>query len=161
VAPQPLGLHGNVPALPAGGAASYDEMLSAIELVQAGNFNPNAVIYAPRTATTLAKQKSTIGDYLTPPPAFSALQRLVTNQVPTDLGTGANESQAFVGQWDQLALGLRSSLQIEVSREAGYYDGTQVQSAFSRDQTVIRAILRADWQQLHTAAFAEVTGMTS
>jgi HK97 family phage major capsid protein len=113
------------------------------------------------TATTLAKLKSTIGDYLMPPPAFTALQHLVTNQIPTNLGTGANESQAFMGQWDRLALGMRSGLQIEVSREAGYFDGTTVQSAFSHDQTVIRAILRADWQMLHSAAFCEVTGMTS
>ena len=79
--------------------------------------------------------------------------------MPNNLGTGANESQAFIGQWDQLALGLRSSLQIEVSREGGYFDGSILQSAFSRDQTLIRAILRADWQMLHAGAFAEVTGI--
>jgi HK97 family phage major capsid protein len=87
------------------------------------------------------------------------LQKFATNQVPSNLGVGVNESQAFVGQWDQLALGLRSSIQIEVSRDAGYFDGSAQQSAFSKDQTVIRAILRADWQPLHTSAFAEVTGI--
>ena len=161
IAPQPQGLHGIVPAVPAGGLATYDLMLQAIEEITAANFIPNAVIYSARTANTLAKQKNSLGDYLTLPAAFTALQKLVTNQVPNNLGTGANESQAFVGQWDELALGLRSSLQIEVSREASYFDGTVLQSTFSKDQTVIRAILRADWQVLQTAAFAEVTGIAA
>ena len=159
VAPQPQGLHSIVPALAAGGVPTYDLMLNAIAAVQAANFNPNAVIYSSRTNAELAKQKSTIGDYIAPPAEYAALAKYVTNQVPNNLGTGTNESQAFVGQWDQLALGLRSSLQIEVSREAGYFDGTAQQSAFSKDQTLIRAILRADWQPLHTSAFAEVTGI--
>ena len=76
-----------------------------------------------------------------------------------NLGVGTNESQAFIGQFDQFALGLRSSLQIEVSRDTGYYDGSAQQSSFSKDQTVLRAILRSDWQLLHSGAFAEVTGI--
>ncbi len=158
-APQPQGLHGLVPTIAAGGSATYDQILNAIQDVRAANFMPNAVIYNPRTANSLSRLKTTYGEYLAPPADFVALQKLMTNQVPTNLGTGANESQAFVGQWDELALGLRSGLQIEVSREAGYFDGSAQQSAFARDQTVIRAILRADWQPLHTAAFAEVTGI--
>ena len=160
-APQPQGLHGIVPAVPAGGAASYDLMLNAIADVHGANFEPNAVIYNARTARQLSELKTTQGAYLMPPPDYAALSKYVTNQIPSNLGTGTNESQSFVGQWDQLALGLRSSLQIEVSREAGYFDGAAVQSSFSRDQTVIRAILRADWQPLHLNAFAEVTGITA
>ncbi len=159
VAPVPQGLHGIVPALAAGGAPTYDLFLEAIEAVRTANFEPNAIIYSPRTASSLSRLKTTYGEYLQPPADFVNLQKLTTNQVPVNLGTGANESQAFVGQWDQLALGLRASVQIEVSREAAYFDGAAVQSAFSKDQTVIRAILRADWQPLHLNAFEEVTGI--
>lgn len=157
--PQPLGLHGIVPALAAAGAPTYDVFLNAIASVRGANFEPNAVIYNARTINSLSRLKTSYGEYLDPPVDYVALQKLVTNLVPTNLGTGTNESQAFVGQWDQLALGLRSSLQIEVSREAGYFDGSAQQSAFSKDQTVIRAILRADWQPLHLGAFTEVTGI--
>ena len=159
VAPVPQGLHGIVPTLAAGGGPTYDEMLNAIAAIRNFNFEPNAVIYNARTANSLAKLKSTQNEYLMPPADFANLAKFITNQVPSNLGTGTNESQAFVGQWNQLALGLRSSLQIEVSREAGYFDGSAQQSAFSKDQTVIRAILRADWQPLHTNAFVEVTGI--
>lgn len=160
VAPQPQGLHGIIPAEPAGGAPTYDLLLQAVETIQGANFNPNAVVYNPRTGFSLEKQKNTQGNYLVAPPSVAALAKYATNQVVTNLGTGTNESQAFVGDWDQLALGLRASLQIEVSRDAAYFDGTAVQAAFSRDQTVFRAILRADWQVLRTAAFVEITGIT-
>ena len=165
VAPQPQGLHGIVPAVPAGGLPTFDLMLAAIEDITAANFNPNAVIYSARTGNSLAKQKNTIGDYLNAPADYAALTKLVTNQIPNNQGTGTNASSAFVGQWNELALGLRSSLQIEVSREGSYFDTSLAtpgySSAFSKDQTLIRAILRADWQVLHTAAFAEVTGITA
>jgi HK97 family phage major capsid protein len=164
VAPVPLGLHGNVPAVAAGGTlTNYDVMLKAIADVRGANFEPNAVIYAPRTADSLARLKSGVSvtdmRQLTPPVEWANLAKLITSQVPINLGAGTNESQAFIGQWDQLGLGLRSTLQIEVSREAAYWDGTAVQAGFSRDQTVIRAVLRADYQLLHSTAFAEVTGI--
>jgi HK97 family phage major capsid protein len=163
--PQPQGLHGIVPTVASGGTlTNFDAMLGAIAAVRGANFEPNAALYSARTADAYAKLKTGLsGDqrFLPPPTDFAALSKFVTNQIPNNLGTGTNESQAFIGQWDQLALGLRSSLQIEVSREAGYFDGSAQQSAFSKDQTIIRAILRADWQPLHLGAFAEVTGITS
>lgn len=163
VSPQPQGLHGLVPTIASGGVqTNFDAMLRAIADVRGANFEPNAVLYSARTADSLARLKTGLsGDqrFLPPPTDFAALLKFVTNQIPNNLGTGTNESQAFVGEWGQLALGLRASLMVEVSREAGYWDGTAQQSAFSRDQTVIRAILRADWQPLHTQAFAEVTGI--
>ncbi len=161
VAPQPQGLAGIAPTIAAAGLPTYDTMLATIAEIRGQNFEPNAVIYNARTANSLAKQKTTYGEYLMLPPDYASLNKLVTNQVLSNGGTSGNESQAFMGQWDQLALGLRSTLQIEVSREASYFDGTALQSVFSRDQTVIRAILRADWQPLHIGAFAEVTGITA
>lgn len=162
--PQPQGIHGQIPAVASGGTlTNYDKFLNAIADVRAANWEPNAVIYSSRTADTLARLKAGVSAtdqrQLPPPAEWEALSKYVTNQVANNLGSGTNESQAFVGQWDQLALGLRSSLQIEVSRDAGYYDGSAQQSAFSKDQTVLRAILRADWQLLHSSAFAEVTGI--
>ena len=164
VAPQPHGLHGLVPTIASTGAATYDLMLQAIETVSAANFNANAVLFNAKTANFLAMKKNTLGDYLAQPAAYVGLEKFITNQLPSNLGTGS-DSSLFVGQWDELALGLRSSLQIEVSREASYLDTTLATpaygSSFSRDQTVIRAILRADWQLLQPAAFAEVTGVNS
>lgn len=158
-APQPQGLHTLVTGIAAGGTPTYDMMLNAIAAVRDGNFEPNAVICSPRTAKELSLLKTTYGEYLMPPADYANLQKFSTNQVPNNLGTGTNESQAFIGQWNQLALGLRSTIQVEVSREAGYFDGSAQQSAFSKDQTVIRAILRADWQPLHLGAFSEITGI--
>ncbi len=160
VAPQPQGLHGIIPTVAApSGTITYDQFLTAISDITAANFEPNAVIFNAAVAQYLAGIKNTLGDYLVPPPAFTGLQRLVSNQIPQGSG-----SSAFVGDWSELGLGLRASIQIEVSREGGYMD-TSVNpavaaNAFSRDQTLCRATLRADWQVLHTAAFVELTGIT-
>ena len=163
--PQPQGLHGSGISTVANGASyiNVDKYLNAIALIRGANFEPNAVIYSPRTADSIARLKEGVtGPSQNPlrlPEAYAALAKYQTNQVANNLGAGTNESQSFIGQWDQFALGLRSTLQIEVSREAGYFDGSAQQSAFSKDQTVVRAIMRADWQPLHLGAFAELTGI--
>jgi HK97 family phage major capsid protein len=140
-------------------------MLQAIETVSAANFTANAVLYNAKSANFLASKKNTLGDFLAQPATFVGLEKFITNQLPSNLGTGLTDSSLFVGQWNELALGLRSSLQIEVSREASYLDTTLATpayaSSFSKDQTVIRAILRADWQVLQPNAFAEITGVNS
>ncbi len=80
----------------------------------------------------------------------------VTNQLA--------DGEMYIGQWDQLAMGLRSGLQIEVSREASYMDASQspvvLVSSFSKDQTIFRLRIRCDWQALHGHAFAISTGIT-
>jgi HK97 family phage major capsid protein len=138
-----------------GTPADFDKFLSAIHKVKAANFEPNAVIYAPRTAQKLATLKTGLTGDKTPlamPADFAALARYTTNQVPITAGTGA-QSYAFVGQFNQLAIGMRKNLTIEVAREGAYDISGTVYSAFQKDQTLIRAILRADVALFHPAAF--------
>ena len=89
-APVPLGLHGNVPAYPVGGSAmtNFDPMLRAIALVREANFEPNAAIYAPRTADSLGRLKTGLaGDqrFLPPPTDWANLAKYVSQ-------SGSNES---------------------------------------------------------------------
>jgi HK97 family phage major capsid protein len=138
-----------------GTPADYDKFLSALYKVKAANFEPNAVIYAPRTAQKLATLKSGITNDKTPlvmPADWAAISKYTSAQVPITAGTGA-QSYAFVGQWNQLAIGIRKQLTIEVAREGAYDISGTVYSAFQKDQTLIRAILRADVQLFHPAAF--------
>lgn len=137
-----------------GTPADYDKFLEAIFQVRGYNFNPNAVIYSSRTAETLAKLKTGLSGDKTPLPApadFAALSKFVSNQVANDQGTGDDESYAAVGQFDQLVVGLRHGIQVELSREAG--------DAFSKDQTLIRATWRGDVQALQPKAFSILKGI--
>jgi HK97 family phage major capsid protein len=166
VAPEPHGLNGltGVNTVASVGApADFDKFLTAIYEVRKDNFEPNAAIYAARTAETLAKLKTGLSDDKTPlamPVDWAALTKYVTNQVPVNLGTGEDESLAFIGQWNQLAIGMRRNLTIEVAREGAYNISGTVYSSFQKDQTLIRATLRADVQAFQPAAFTVMSGIT-
>lgn len=69
----------------------------------------------------------------------------VTTQVPDNLGDSENESEIYFVDFADVAIGESSRVEIEISNEAAYYDGSNVVSAFSLDQTVLRAIARHDF----------------
>src|SRR5690606_22391308 len=91
-----------------GTAADYDMLIDAQATIRTLNFEPTAVIDAPRTEQSLAKLKDLEGRYLQPPAGLP--QRLPTNQIPTNLtvGTSTDCSEIYTGQWDQLYFGLRT-----------------------------------------------------
>jgi len=137
--------------------ANYDPFSTAVQTVRAANFEPNAIIYSPRTAGNLDRLKDTTNQPLQPPPSVDGLLKLPTAQVPDNLTQGSSSlaSDAYVGQWDQLLIGMRQRLVIEASREAS--DATD--SAFRQLQVHIRAYLRADVAVAQPSAFVVVTGI--
>jgi HK97 family phage major capsid protein len=82
-----------------------------------------------------------------------------TTQIPDNLGAG-NDSELYFADFMDAVIGEAMGLMIDASQEAAYYDGTQVQAAFSRDQTVIRAIEEHDFGMRHDASVAVLTGVT-
>jgi HK97 family phage major capsid protein len=159
--PEPRGLY-NVSATNKvatfGTPANYDKFLEALYQIRGYNYDPNAVVYSSRTAETLAKLKTGLASDNTPlvmPADWAAITKYVSNQIPNDQGTEPNNNRSFavLGQWNQLAIGLRLGLQIEVSREA--------EDVFSKDQTLIRARWRGDVQVLQPKAFSVCEGITT
>lgn len=84
----------------------------------------------------------------------------VSTQLPENLGAGANESEIYFVDWADAIIGENMDLIIDVSREAAYHDGTNVVSAFSLDQTVIKAITRHDFALRYDKSAAVLTGVT-
>ncbi|HXF35859.1 MAG TPA: phage major capsid protein [Actinomycetota bacterium] len=145
VDPEPRGIrnHDEVPVQPlTGPPVDWDFLSVAAETIMEANGTPGAVIYAPRTAGQLDRLKDTTLQPLQPPPLVASLRRLVTSQVPTNLGAGGDESEAYVGDFGQLLVGMRTELQVEATRVGGAADG----GAFERMQIWVRAYLRADVQ---------------
>lgn len=134
---------------------SYTMFSEAVDAIRAYNFEPNAAIFAPRTAGYLDRLVDDNKQPLRPLPSFEALTRLTTNQIPTNLGTGQNASEAYIADWSQLMLGVRTQLVIEVSRDAS--DAND--DAWSQLQVWIRAYLRADVQLAQPKAFVVLTGL--
>lgn len=105
--------------------SNYDYLLDAALAVRQANYVPNAHIINPRTGTELAKLKNTLNDYLEPP--ASLLSMLETKQVPTNLtvGTSTDCSEIYTGQWNQLAIGIRTDFQLRLLTEQlrGFWSG--------------------------------------
>lgn len=139
-----------------GAAPDYDDFLQLLLLLQQGNApEPLSFAYAPRTANVLSLLKASgSGEYLRPPVALDNAQKFVTNQIPIDLGAGSGESLVIAGSFAAgLLLGIRSELQIEISREGG--------EAWSKGMLEIRAIARVDGMVLRQAFFALLTAVGS
>lgn len=138
-------------------AAAWAAFSTALETVRTNNGDPTAIIMAPRVAGSLDRLVDTTNQPLQPPPSVAAMPKLVTAQLPVNLTTGTNTdtSDAYVGQFDELLIGVRTSLTIEVSRQAS--DATS--SAFGNLQIFVRAYLRADVQLAQPSHFVVITGL--
>jgi len=156
-APEPRGVKNTtgvtVQSQGANGAAltSYDPLIDAAGSLQDNNFEAQAMIYAPRTARTLAKLKDSTGQPLQVPPALDGIRRLVTNQVPVNLtqGTATDASDAFVGDFRELLIGIRHRFEVSVLRERYAENG----------QIGLLTWMRADVLVTRPKAFTVVTGI--
>lgn len=159
--PEPEGLKNtsNVNISYLGGTAagtvltSYDPVLDSVYRVENANYAAGAAIMSPRTNTDFAKLKETsTAAPLARPPKIADLPFLSTNQVKNDITVGGDSdcSDIFVGQWDQLMLGMRTSLMIRPLMER-YADNGEV---------ALMAWFRGDVQVARTSAFDIITGIT-
>lgn len=147
-----------VQLVPVNGAlTSFDPFSEAVERIARVNGPTDglAAIYSPRTWGQLDRLKDNEGRPLVPPRSFEQLRRLVTNQVPENLGDGEDETEIFVADFRQLLWGVRNGLRIEVSREAADSDS----SAFRHGQVWIRAYLRGDVALARPDHFVVLTGV--
>ncbi|MDI9936587.1 phage major capsid protein [Rhodococcus sp. IEGM 1351] len=132
-----------------GAAVTYDFLLDAAGTVLANGYMPSAHVVAPRSLVSLAKAKDSQGNYLTAPAGL--LPILPTRQVPVNntVGTSTDTSEVYTGQWNMLAIGIRTGFEIRFLQER-YADNNQV---------AFLATMRADVQLLQPAAFVVDTGV--
>ena len=137
---------------PAAGTMGWEFLVDGVATVRAANFEPNAQIAAPRTTQSLAKLRDTTNQYIAPPSYLDGVSRLVTKQVPINVtvGSSADTSYVFTGQWDQCMIGIRTSFNLQFLRERFLADNLQY---------AFLAYLRADVQLAQPAAFAVDTGV--
>lgn len=83
----------------------------------------------------------------------------VTTQIPENLGGGSDESEVYLVDMADAVLGDSMQITIDASPDAAYHDGSNVQAAFSKDQTVVRAISEHDFNIRHVKSIAIITGV--
>jgi HK97 family phage major capsid protein len=83
----------------------------------------------------------------------------VTDQIPDNLGAGADESELYLVDMFEAIIGENMALELAVSQEAAYDEGGTLRAAFSLDQTVLRAIARHDFALRYGRAAHILTGV--
>ena len=68
---------------------------------------------------------------------------------------------ALLCDFADVVVGEASSIEIQISNDGSYSTGGSLVSAFARDETLIRAILRVDINVKHPESAAEMTNLAS
>lgn len=155
---QPLGI-ANTPGITtvstgANGAVvtGYGAFLDAILALETANEGKiTAAVLAPRTSRTLAGLVDTTGQPIVAPKLVSDIPILSTTGIPINetQGTSTNASSSFIGDFNQVLVGIRTQLQITVLQERFAEVG----------QVGFVGWLRADVAIARPAAIARITGL--
>ena len=154
-APEPRGLLNQTgigtAALDAG-LTSYAPLIAAKTAIETANAGPlTAYIMHPRESGDLASLADTTGQALRVPPALENIPMLGCSAIPINTGTGSNESVIFAGNFQNMLIGMRTQIRVEVAREL----------FAANHQTALIAHCRFDVQLAHPAAFYSITGVQS
>lgn len=124
----------------------WNELIDLVYKVREGNEEPNAIIMNSRLAQVYAKAYDSTGQPLRAPEEYTALQRFITNQIPSyTQGTMTNvATDVFTGDFSKLLIGQR--LDMEIMKLTERYADT--------GQVGIVAHWRGDIQLARESAFA-------
>lgn len=124
---------------PAQDGGLLDEILDAIAKVQTEHGNPTAIVMHPRTWTRIIKSRDaqglyvigggSIGDGPSQTSSLLGYRVVLSNRVPTNLGTGTNESRVIVGDFSEALILDRQGITVDESPHV----------YFTSNQTVFRA----------------------
>jgi len=110
-------------------------------------------IMSNRVFTYLQFMRDTIAGYVFPglqnaaaPTWYDNIPVLRSEQIPSNLGAGTNESELYLVDFGHVLMGTARALRIEASNEASYINASStLVSAFALDETVIRGIMSHDF----------------
>ena len=104
-------------------------------------------IMSPRSWRYLHQATTTTGDRVwrdeLDKGTFEGFPYSFTSQIPNNLG-GGTESEVYFASFKTMVLGENETLEIAVFPGGAYYDGSQVVSGISQNQTVVRLLAHHD-----------------
>lgn len=135
-----------------GQLTNYAAIITALQKLSEANAEvPTALIMAPRTKFGLAGLTDTTGQPLNAPSVVASIPQLDSTSIPVNMvkGTATNATKLITGDFTQLLLGVRESLQIELLKERF---AETMELAFL-------ASLRVDVAVAHAESFCVVDGI--
>ena len=127
------------------------DLARAIQLLEEANVPLERAgwIFTPRTKWFLMKLRDGNGNLVFKPEmdqgTLFGFPYRTTTQIPNNLGTGGNESEVYFADFGSLIIAENTQLMVDVFDGGAYFDGSQVVSGISTDQTILRAIARHDF----------------
>lgn len=123
-----------------------------------------AWIMAPRTLAYLTDLRDANGNKYWPSldsatPTWRGKPVMTTNSVPINLGGTTNESEVYLVDFGYVVIADSYSVKIDASESASYKVGGTMVSAFSQNQTVIRALAGHDFVVTRPKAVAVLTAV--
>lgn len=138
------------------------KLLLALEEANVRMLRP-AFLFAPRTKQYLMTVRDGNGNFAYRDEMLRGtlwgFPYAVTTQIPINLGGGSDESEIYFVDMADAVIGDSQTLKIDASTEASYISNSVLVSAYSKDQTVIRAITEHDFGMRHDASIAVLTGV--
>lgn len=92
-------------------------------------------------------------------PTWKGYRVEVTDQIPWNLGGGADESEVYLVAWPFALIADSYQVRIDANAAASYKSGSQLVSAYSRNQTVIRALAGHDFGMTRPQSVAVLTAV--
>lgn len=122
-------------------------------------------IINPRTELFLMRLKDADGNYVYKDEMMDGtlwgFPYVATNQVPANLGVGGDETEIYFADFSQLMIAETQEIMFKISDEAAYRDSEgNLQSAFSKNQTVVQGMAIHDFAARHPEAVAVVEQVT-
>jgi HK97 family phage major capsid protein len=134
-----------------GALANYSKLIEARKGIKTANAGPiTAIVMHPRDYGPLAGLTATDNQPLLMPPALNGIRMLQTSALQIDAGSGNNESNIVVGNFNHCLIGMRHDIRIEVLREL--YANTH--------QFGFVAVMRFDVALSDAEAFHKISGIT-
>jgi len=172
VGPEPKGLRywPNITSNPANGTVNVTNIETDARTAELGLWNNDipviapAWLMAPRTLAYLRDLRDGNGNLYYPSlqgssPSWRGFPVGFTNSIPVNLGGGTNESEVYLVDFAYVMIADSYSVKIDASESASYKVGGTMVSAFSQNQTVIRALTGHDFAVTRPKAVSLITAV--
>jgi HK97 family phage major capsid protein len=132
------------------GGVSWEELHGGVVAVQNNNYTPSAYICSPTIAgdwdlLTSGDGTNASKNWLGPPPGVAGLNRFTTTNCPN--------GYAFVGDFSQVAFGIRQGALLEATTTGG--------DAFTKHSLLIKCTWRGCFRVLQPGAIHRLAGITT
>lgn len=144
----------------------YSHITQAVGQVMQAKYNGDpsglSMVAHPRDWQTYDGLVDTTGQPLMPTKWADAVQKLSTTAMPTDEGGGSDESVAFLGDFSQVVVGMRTGIRIRIATDGTATDtGGNTFNAGSGLMRHVIAYMRADVALLRPSFMTVLEGITS